>query len=323
MKKSLFFLAFQLLAWTAFGQSFTISGSLRDAATNDALPGAHLILMQPDSIVLQTQVSGDGGYFLLEGLQEGTYLLELSYLGYEPAYRTIRVAGQSVEVGTIRLKAGIDLDEVQVTEQVIPVQQQGDTTVFNAKAFKTLPDADAGELLEKMPTVVVENGKVQAQGEDVQKVLVDGKPFFGDDPTAALRNLPAEVIDKIQIFDEQSDQSKFSGFDDGQTSKTINIVTKTDMRNGQFGKVYAGYGYENKYQAGGNINIFNGDQRISLIGMSNNINQQNFSSEDLLGVVNSGSGGGRRGGGQGGRGGGGRGPGGSSANDFLVSQQQG
>ena len=171
-----------------------------------------------------------------------------------------------------------------------------------------------------MPTVVVDDGTIQAQGETVKTVLVDGKPFFGNDPTAALKNLPAEVIDKIQIYDEQSDQAKFTGFDDGETTKTINIITKTNMRDGQFGKIYTGYGYEDKYQVGGNINILNGDQRISLIGLSNNINVQNFSTDDLLGVVGStgeGGRGGRRGGG------GPRGQQGVSANDFLVSQQGG
>ena len=170
-----------------------------------------------------------------------------------------------------------------------------------------------------MPGVVIENGEVQAQGEKVQQVLVDGRPFFGNDPSAALKNLPAEVISKIEVFDQKSDQANFTGFDDGETTKTMNIVTKKNMRAGQFGKIQAGYGYEDKYRVGGNFSIFNGDQRISLIGQSNNINIQNFSTEDLLGVV--GSGGSRRG--RGGRGGGGRGGGGGSVNDFLVQQQGG
>jgi hypothetical protein len=190
-----------------------------------------------------------------------------------------------------------------------------------------MPDASAEDLIEKMPGVVVEDGKVQAQGEDIKEVLVDGKPFFGNDPTAALRNLPAEVIDKIQVFDQTSQQAQFSGFDDGETSKTINIITKVDRRNGQFGKVYGGYGTDDRYQAGGNASLFDGNRRISIIGQSNNVNQQNFSTEDLLGVVSS-SGGGRRG--RGGRGGGGgrggrgrRGGSGGNVNDFLVQQSGG
>src|SRR5690606_1692306 len=164
--------------------------------------------------------------------------------------------------------------------------------------------------------------------EEVRRILVDGKEFFGDDPNAAIKNLPAEIIDKIQIFDRASDQAQFSGFDDGNTEKTINIVTKPGRNNGMFGKVSGGYGLDDegkngRYTIGGNINFFNGDRRISVVGLANNINQQNFSSEDLAGVTSgsSGRGGGR--GGSGGRSSGGRGGGGGDASNFLVSQQGG
>ncbi|RMF22280.1 MAG: TonB-dependent receptor [Bacteroidetes bacterium] len=225
-------------------------------------------------------------------------------------------------------EGAVPLEEVEVKDRVPMAQQKGDTTQFNADAFKTLPDADAGELVEKMPTVTIRDGRVQAQGEDVRRVLVDGRPFFGNDPMAALRNLPAEVVEKIQIYDQQSDQAQFSGVEDGETTKTLNIVTRPNMRNGQFGKLFAGYGYDDKYESGGNINFFDGKRRISLIGMSNNVNVQNFSTEDLLGVLGSNRRGGR--GGFGGRGGGGRGGrrggdfrGGGSVRDFLVPQQGG
>ena len=148
-------------------------------------------------------------------------------------------------------------------------------------------------------------------------------PFFGNDPSAALKNLPAEVVDKVQVYDAQSDQAQFSGVEDGNTLKTINIVTKPGMRTGQFGKIYTGYGPPDKYQSGGNINVFDGDRRISLIGMSNNINIQNFAFEDILGVLGQTGGRGSRFRGRppGGRG---RGPGGGgSASDFLVNAQGG
>ena len=176
--------------------------------------------------------------------------------------------------------------------------------------------------------MVVTDGKVQAQGEDVKQVMVDGRPFFGEDANAALRNMPAEVIDRIQIFDRRTDQSLFTGFDDGNGSKTINITTKPEFRNGTFGRAWAGYGTDDRWKTGASVNFFKDKIMITLLGNLNNINEQNFSSEDLAGVL-SGSQSGNRGGGpgRGGPGGGGRGPGGrgpgGSGDQFLVDQRTG
>jgi hypothetical protein len=170
-----------------------------------------------------------------------------------------------------------------------------------------------------MPGVTLVDGKIQAQGEDVKQVLVDGKRFFGDDANAVLKNLPAEIIDKVQVFDNKSDQSQFTGFDDGNASKTINIVTKAQFRNGIFGKVYGGYGYENKFKGGASVNIFKGNRRITVLEQSNNINELNFSSEDLVGVASNAStgGGGRRGGVSQGGGSG------NASDNFSVNNQNG
>ena len=141
-----------------------------------------------------------------------------------------------------------------------------------------------------------------------------------------MRNLPAEIIDKIQVFDKLSDQAAFTGFDDGNSQKSINVVTKANMRNGQFGRMYAGYGTDNRYNAGGNESFFKGNRRLSFVGLFNNINQQNFSSQDLLGVTSNSGGGGTRGGGNrgGGAAGGNRGGGNfGGQQNFLVGQQNG
>ncbi len=323
MKKSIVLFLFNFFLISLFGQNFSIEGILQDGDNQSPLPGAHLMLTAGNSDIQRTTISDVDGRFQFAGLNNGTYRLSVSYIGFTDFEKQVIIQNSSVNLGNVQLKEGVDLQEIEVTETILPAIQNGDTTQFNAEAYKTLPDASAEDLISKMPTVVVDQGTVQAQGEDVKQVLVDGKPFFGNDPTAALRNLPAEVIDKIQIYDQQSDQSQFTGFDDGETSKTINIITKSNMRAGQFGKLFAGYGTDDRYQVGGNVNIFNGDQRISIIGQSNNINEQNFSTEDLLGVVGSSGGGGRGGRGRGRGGRGGRGGGQGSVNDFLVPQQGG
>src|SRR5690606_10182788 len=234
--------------------------------------------------------------------------------------KTVQVGSQAVSLGKISMKEDTKvLSEFSVEGKIPLAVQKNDTTEYNADAYKVNTNANAQDLIEKMPGVVIEDGKVQAHGEDVKKIYVDGKPFFGDDPNLALKNLPAEVIEKIQIFDKASDQAQFTGFDDGNQQKAINIITKPDKKGGVFGRVYGSLGTDYRYSVGANINIFDGDRKISILGMSNNVNQQNFSSEDLVGVSSSGGGG--RGGGRGGMGGGMMGGGG--ANNFLTGQQNG
>ncbi|MER3463281.1 MAG: hypothetical protein C4329_01490, partial [Chitinophagaceae bacterium] len=221
-------------------------------------------------------------------------------------------------MGTITVpKTSKELQGVTFTAAVPPAQQKGDTVQFNASQFKVNPDASSEDLVKKMPGITVENGQVKANGENIQRVTIDGRQLFGNDATAALRNLPVEIIDKIQVYDRLSDHTQFTGFDDGNSQKEINIITKANMLNGQFGRVFAGYGTDNHYQAGGNATFFHENRRISLVGLTNNINQQNFATQDLLGVTSSG----QRGGGGGSRGGN-FGGFGSNAN-FLVGQQSG
>ena len=204
-------------------------------------------------------------------------------------------------MGTIYLSpAAHDLGNVTVIQSAI--QMKKDTIEFTASAFKTKPNAVAEDLLKKMPGMEVgKDGTIKSQGEQVQRVLVNGKRFFGDDPKMATKNLPPDVIDKIQVFDDQSDQSKFTGFDDGNRVKTINITTKKDMRKGMFGKAVAGIGTDGNYDESFNFSKVNGDQQITVLGQANDINKQSFTQQNLGG--GRGGGGGRTSGGFGGFGG--------------------
>ncbi|MFN0014692.1 MAG: carboxypeptidase regulatory-like domain-containing protein, partial [Saprospiraceae bacterium] len=256
--KNIAYVAFLLFSHLADAQSFSIKGKVVDDA-GAAVPGATVSLQYPWGEAVKGTASGVDGSFTLGGISKGGYRLAVTAMGFIALRREVTLTSTDIVLGTLTLEPDpVVLKNVDVSATVPIAQQKGDTTEFNASAVKVMKDADASELIEKLPSVTMENGILKAQGENIGQVLVDGKPFFGNDAAAALRNLPAEVIDKVQIFDQQSEQAQFTGFQDGNTTKTINIVTKADMRSGQFGKMYAGYGYDDKYQGGGNINYFDG-----------------------------------------------------------------
>lgn len=275
----------------------------------------------PDTLAVRGATTDTAGNYTFRGLDHKlTYLLYVGNMKYQTVVMQIRSDSSRNIVKTIEMTDKIDvLKGGGIVYRKEAITQKNDTVEYNAGNYKVNQDATAENLITKMPGITTEGGTIKAQGEEVKKVTVDGQDFFGEDAAAALKNLPAEVIDKVQVFDRQSDQSQFTGIDDGNSQKTLNIVTKAGKNNGQFGKVYAGYGTDQRWAAGANVNVFKGSQRISLIGMSNNINQQNFSSQDILGLTgNSQQGGMMRGpGGPGGY----RGMGGN--NNFTVNQQGG
>ena len=307
----------------AFSQeSFSISGKIIEATQKTPLPGAGCILLKGrDSVLVKSLQTDVEGNFTFSDLEKGFYRVKVQYLGYESLNKGIRLFEGNVNLGALELlETSTNLKEINIVGKIPPTIQKGDTTQFNASGFKTNTDATAEDLVTKMPGVTIQDGKVNAQGEEVRKVLIDNKPFFGDDPSTALKNLPAELIDKVQIFDQVSDQSRFTGFNDGNTTKTINIVTKAGMRNGNFGKAYAGAGTDDRYKSGLTFNRFAGPKRITVLGQANNINEQNFSMSDLAGAL--GSGGGRRGGG-GGMGGGRNGGFNQAGQDYFVNNKRG
>ncbi|MBW3467582.1 outer membrane beta-barrel protein [Arthrospiribacter ruber] len=303
------------------GNDLILKGKVLEGGTNEAMIGANVLVKTVTDSLLTSTVTGVSGSFEVRRPDIPDVLIEISYLGYQRITKNHNIS-ERLDLGTFTMVEDSKLLGEVVIEGQIPVGEvKGDTTSFNANAFKTRENADAEDLVRKIPGVTIQNGEIQAKGEQVEKVLVDGREFFGSDPFVALRNLPADVIDRVEILDQRSDQSRLTGFDDGNYSRTINIVTRPDKRSGQFGRVYAGGGTDDRYSAGGSFNIFKGDKRISIIGLFNNINQQNFSSQDLVGVTG-GQGGGGRGGGGGRPGGGGWGGGGAGSN-FLVPQDNG
>lgn len=294
LKSSFFFCTFSIFgAITSNAQETFVNGSVADSAGN-VVPFTKVSLYRlPDSTLVNGIICDEFGHFKIELKEIGSYQLSVSFTGYQKKDTIFQFTGESVHLGKIIITQDARiLDLVDVKVDAISASQDGDTTNYNAGAYKVNPDANAQDLVNKIPGVGVVDGKVQAQGEQVTEVLVDGKPFFGSDPNSVLKNIPAEMIDQVQIYDKKSDQSTASGIDDGTTTKTINIITKVDYKNGTFGRVYGGYGSEDRFQGGFSLNNFKDNQRISFIGLANNINQQNFSGDDLSGIFNSGSGGG-------------------------------
>jgi hypothetical protein len=297
----------------------SITGTVVDKEGN-AMPECNVRLLDKDKKLIRGAVADFEGQFTITASPDSNYILLFSYIGYESFYQNIQTSRSDLNLGKIRLKEDAKyLQEVEVKTTQSRGVQKSDTADFNAAAFKTHPDATAEDLVKKMPGITSDNSGIKVNGETVQKVLVDGKAFFGDDASAALKNLPADLIERVQVFDKMSDQAAFTGFNDGEQQKTINLVTKKEKIVGNFGRVYAGAGadedLQGRYNAGAAINSFNDKRRVTFLLLGNNVNQQNFTTADLSGAMSSSS---QRGGGQGG----GR-QGGSGNSSFLSPNQNG
>ena len=294
---AIFTLAF---AASAFAQTGKVSLTLIDSESKQGVIGA-VVELYPTAKPSDKRyyTSGANGYLSISGLSYGSYTMVASFIGYKDVVKEFRLTGASLSLGKLVMTESAErIETVVKTVKSLRTSQNGDTLSYSAGAFKVSNDADVEGLLKKMPGITISNGSVEAQGETIKKIFVDGKEFFGEDVNTAIKSLPAEAVDRIEVFNKLSDQAEFSGMDDGEGYKAINIVTKPGMRQGQFGKMYAGMGYEpdwqknnaadiakgHKWIAGGNVNFFQGDARISVIGLFNNVNQQNFSFEDILGV---------------------------------------
>lgn len=277
----------------------TVKGTIVDTAGKQSLEQATVsVTPESDSSAVQFVATNKQGSFLFRNLSPGSYRLLISFEGYQHISKTftINAANKDIDFANLYMQRASDEMEAVVVQRP-PVTMKKDTVEYNAGMFAVKPNAVAEDLLKKMPGIQVDkSGNITAQGEAVSRILVNGKRFFSDDPKLATRNLPPDIIDKIQVFDDLSDQSKFTGFDDGNRVKTINITTKKDKRMGYFGKAVAGVGSDGNYDESINLHRFDNDRQISVLGQVNDINKQNFSPQDILG-----NSGGRRGGGGGGQ----------------------
>jgi len=264
-----------------------VKGMAFDTTARQPVSSATITLMQKkDSSLTSFTMTDNNGKFELTGIQNGEFRLLMTHVNYHSSSLVFKIDDEhkTIDLGRIIMndRAKV-LSEVTVTSEAPPVTLVGDTVQYNASSFKTQPNANVEDLLKKLPGVKVEkDGTVKAQGEKVQKVLVDGKEFFGNDPKIATKNLPADAIDKVQVYDKLSDQAQLTGFDDGNSEKTINLKLKKDKKKGAFGKINAGVGTDDRYQGKFNVNSFKGARQMSVIGMGNNTNAEGFSFMDIL-----------------------------------------
>lgn len=283
----------------------SISGKVINAKDKKPVDFATIAIksLKDSSVVASGQTSPDGS-FTFKAIAPGKYRIYAAFLGLKTSTKDVEVAKAAVNAGEIAMSDdGVDLNTVNVTA-TIPIVVKKDTLEFDAKSIKVRENAVVEDLLKKVPGVeVAKDGSVKAQGETITKVKVDGKEFFGNDPLLATKNLPADMVDKIQVIDELSEQAQFTGIDDGTRNKILNITTKNGMKHGYFGNSTAGYGSNDRYDASLNVNKFDDDRQISFIGQFNNVNKQNFGQGGGVGNGFGGGGGGR--GGFGGFGGGG------------------
>ncbi len=264
-----------------------VKGIAFDTISKQPVAGATISLLEKkDSSLVSFSMTGNDGRFELKGIPNGDYRLLISHVNYHNSntFFTISDSSKIAELGNVVMNdKNKVLEEVVLENEAPPVTMIGDTVQYNAGSFRTQPNASVEQLLKKLPGVKVDkDGTIKAQGEKVTKVLVDGKEFFGNDPKIATKNLPADAIDKVQVYDKQSDQAQLTGFEDGNSEKTINLKLKKDKKKGMFGKVNAGVGNKERYEGRFNVNSFKGARQFSAIGMGNNTNAEGFSFMDIL-----------------------------------------
>ncbi len=257
----------------------TIRGRILEAATQEPLIQASLrVLAQKDSTLIKGAVTNDKGDYTIEGLKAGKYIVEASYVGFATQTRDITLRDANMRLEPFELsESAIMLKEATVTGIRTPVKVMEDTVEFSAESYKTQPNAVVEDLLKRLPGVEVgSDGKITANGKTVSKILVDGKEFFSDDPTVASKNLPVNIVEKLQVVDRKSDLARLTGVDDGEEETVINLTVKKDMKNGWFGNAEFGYGTDDRYKGTFTVNRFWGGNQITFLGGANNINEPGF-----------------------------------------------
>ena len=275
-------LALTLLAMQyAFSQS-AVQGRVVDTLNKKSLSNAVVsLLRESDSTLFKFVRTNKDGEFSFQNVQSGKYLLLVTYPKFVEYTDQVEINGAAKDFGSIPLTLQSQLLNEVVIRQNIAIRMKGDTIEYKADSFKVAEGASVKDLLKKLPGLQVDkNGQITAQGEKVNKVLVDGEEFFSDDPAVVIENLRADAVDKVQSFDKKSDQAEFTGVDDGSKSKTLNLVLKEDKKKGYLGKVVIGGGTDQLYSDQAMLNYFKGKKKISVYGIASNTGQTGLGWQD-------------------------------------------
>ncbi|WP_184543763.1 TonB-dependent receptor [Mucilaginibacter sp. FT3.2] len=277
---SLVLLCFNTFAQVAKRQ---VKGKLVDEAHAPVDYASVAIVNASDSLLVKSTVSDKGGAFKIDDLKAGSYRLIISQLGLKNYVKSFEMGAAGLDMGIITMQKSVqNLKEVAVNAEKVPIKIKKDTVEFNAGSFKTQANDNVEALLKKLPGIDVDkDGKITAGGKDVKKVMVDGREFFGNDPKAVTKNLPADAIDKVQLIDDKTDKTKNTGIDDGQRDKVVNVTLKADKKKGWFGNATAAGGTNDRYLGQFNLNHFDDKKQLSFLFLSNNVNESGFSFEDL------------------------------------------
>ena len=278
--KRFWVIAVMLFAASVGMSAADVSGTLVSGTDQSPLSGASVRLMRDNAdstFVAATSANRDGS-FRLGGVARGKYLVSFSFLGYETLTRQVTIADKNIDMGRVTMaESSILLQETTVVGVKTEIVVKEDTIEYNADSYRTQPNAVVEDLLKRLPGVEVDSeGKITANGKEITKILVDGEEFFSDDPKVATKNLPVNIVDKLQVIDRKSDLARLTGVDDGEDETVINLTVKKGMKNGWFGNATAGYGTDDRYSGNFMVNYFKDKNQFSILGSANNTNEMGF-----------------------------------------------
>lgn len=267
-----------LLTSAVVAAAYTITGRVADPQGEPLISASVRLLSARDSSAVNGVVTDVDGNFKFENLNGRRYIVETSYVGYEPIYNNVDLRQGNASLGTITLRESATmLHEMEVVGIRTPITVKEDTIEYDASAYRTAPNAVVEDLVRRLPGAEVSSdGKITVNGQEISKILIDGKEFFSDDPTVASRNIPADMVDRLQVVNRKSDLARLTGVDDGEDETVINLTVKKNMQNGWFGTIQGGYGTDDRYNGSFNINRFWNGNQITFIGALNNVNDLSF-----------------------------------------------